>query len=79
MISGVVIQVGGDAGAVARGLAGWPGVVAVELPPEPYKVVAVLEAEDEAAMRAAIDAIGKLERVLGIYPAYIDFGEGEST
>lgn len=78
IITGVVIDVQPQsASAAASRLAAQPGVVRMEGPVSPGRLVAVLEAADESAMEFLVDRILTAEGVLAVNPAYIHFDAQE--
>jgi nitrate reductase NapAB chaperone NapD len=74
IISGVVIDVQpGESQAAISALQGRPGVTQVEGPVSPGRLVAVVEAEDNASLDELMTALLATPGIVGVSPAFIHF------
>lgn len=74
IISGVVIDVDPASGAEAADqLRSRPGIIRIEGPVTPGRLVAVIEAENEASMDGLVGQIMTVPGIVNVSPAYIHF------
>lgn len=74
IISGVVIDVEPRSSSeVLDSLRRQPGITRVECPDTPGRLVAVLEAADEASLDGLVGAIMTTRGIVNVSPAYIHF------